>query len=108
MPGVSIIRGAAVPVVDVARLLGAKTEVLRFVTIRADSGVVALAVGAVVGVRTLGGELLARATPLLGELARDVVTALAAADRRLVLVLETSRIVPGAVWDLIEPLEFAQ
>ena len=106
--GMSIIRGVAVPVVDAAGLLGSKTKPIRFVTIRAGSGVAALATGDVMGVRALGDALLERTSPLLGELARDVVTAVAAADRRLVLVLETSRIVPAAVWDLLQPGDVTQ
>lgn len=106
--GMSIIRGVAVPVVDAAGLLGANTKPIRFVTIRTGSGMAALATGDVMGVRALGDAVLARATPLLGELARDVVTAVAAADRRLVLVLEASRIVPADVWNLLQPGQVAQ
>lgn len=105
--GVSIIRGAAMPVVDVARLLGVTAKPSRFITIRTGNGVAVLATGDVTGVRDLGDALLAQTSPLLGEIAQDVVAAVAAADRRLVLVLQTSRLVPATVWSLLQPAEVA-
>jgi purine-binding chemotaxis protein CheW len=105
--GLSIIRGAGVPVVDVAALLGRSAPPSRFVTIRTGSGVAALATGDVLGVRALGDTWIAQTSPLLGELAQEVVAAVAAADQRLVLVLQASRIVPGAVWRLLEHAEVA-
>lgn len=101
--GLSVIRGAAVPVIDVARLLGAGAAPTRFITVRAGGRVAALATGDIAGVLPLQDAALERTSPLLGELAQDVVTAVAAADRGLVLVLETSRIVPAAAWALLEP-----
>ena len=106
--GLSIIRGVGVPVVDVAALLGRSAEPTRFVTIRTGSGLAALATGDVLGVRALGETLIAQTSPLLGEITQEVVSAIAAADQRLVLVLQTSRIVPAAVWSLLEQAEVAQ
>jgi purine-binding chemotaxis protein CheW len=105
--GVSIVRGAAVPVIDVARLLGAHAPPTRFVTIRAGAGVAALATGDVIGVRDFADEDLAETSALLGQVAKEVVAAVAAADRRLVLLLESSRIVPAAVWNSLQPAEVA-
>ncbi|MFI5910238.1 chemotaxis protein CheW [Dactylosporangium sp. NPDC051541] len=52
--GVAVIRGAAVPVIDTARLLGDyASEPSRFVTVEAPSGTVAFATGPVLGVRSV-------------------------------------------------------
>ncbi|WP_432972252.1 chemotaxis protein CheW [Dactylosporangium sp. CA-233914] len=52
--GVAVIRGAAVPVVDTAALLGDPgAEPVRFITVQTPGGVVAFATGAVVGVRAI-------------------------------------------------------
>jgi purine-binding chemotaxis protein CheW len=106
--GLSMVRGVGVPVVDLATLLGSAAEPRRFITIRTGSGIAALATGDVVGVRTLDDAWIAQTSPLLGEVAQDVVTAVAAADERLVLVLQTSRIVPAPVWTLLEQAVAAQ
>src|SRR5687767_10418413 len=54
--GVSVVRGTAIPVIDVAALLGAGEEdagPARFIVIRAGPGQAALATGQVVGIESL-------------------------------------------------------
>lgn len=104
--GVALIRGAPTPVVDARELLGSSTEEAagRYVTLAlAGSGagarVVALAVDSVVGVRD--GERLGPLPALLREQA-EVVAALGTLDAELLLVLERARLVPDAVWPLLE------
>jgi purine-binding chemotaxis protein CheW len=99
--GVSIIRGAPVPVVDLARLLGQQSEATnsRFVLVRADGRHVALSVAEVMGIRTLDARSLEALPPLLlGGAHAEFVTALGALDAHLLLVLESGRILPESVW----------
>ncbi len=105
--GLAIIRGAPVPVVDVACLLGddstpADVEALtpasaRFVMTRiADRGI-ALAVDAVVGVRFIDGDSFREMPPLLRDADVDVVDAIGTLDAELLLVLRSARLVPSSL-----------
>ncbi len=96
--GVAIIRGAAVPVVDTARLLAAPpVPPGRFVTVRAGDRVVALAVDQVIGVVAIPS--LAGLPSLIGTASADAVAHIAAHDAELLAVLEASLLVPDTWWD---------
>jgi purine-binding chemotaxis protein CheW len=98
--GVSIIRGAPVPVVWLGGLLGgARGEPPRhFVTVRAGGRHAALAVEAVLGVVQLTSELLHELPPLLQEAGAERIEALGRLDGELLLVLRAARLAPGEVW----------
>jgi purine-binding chemotaxis protein CheW len=101
--GLAIIRGAPVPVVDAARLLGAASEQpRRFVVLRIAARRIALAVDGVVGVRRVAAEQLSELAPLAGAMAGEVVAAIGALDGRLLMLLEAARLVPDAVLELAE------
>lgn len=101
--GLSIIRGAPVPVVDVALLLGAsRNRSTRYVTIRAGARHVALEVDEVLGVRVLPLEKLQAVPPLFREAPADIVSAIGAADDKLLLVLRSARLVPDSLWTVFE------
>ena len=101
--GVAVIRSAAVPVVDVGRLLdpsarvepGSAQRALRFVTVRTGDRTVALAVDEVVGIRTLTTDALRDLPPLLREAGSDAVAAIGTLDAELLLVLRAARLVPA-------------
>lgn len=97
--GVSIIRGAPVPVVDAGALVGAgPSPCRRLVALRVDRRAVALGVDDVVGVRAIAGPTLRDLPPLLGEARADGIASLGSLDRELLLVLHAARILPEAVW----------
>lgn len=99
VPGVCVIRGEVLPVVDLARLLGATTTAnTRWVVVRSGDQKVALAVDAVIGFERVMPEAMAGVPALLAEARPDVIAALGVLDRQLLLVLETARIVPDQVW----------
>lgn len=102
--GVAIIRGAVVPVVDVARLLGAPGDiaVTRFVTVRLGARQVAFAVAGVLGVRTLNAESIARIPLLLHEVDHSSVAAIGSLDAELLLVLQGARIIPESLWQALD------
>lgn len=95
--GLSIIRGLPVPVVDLGRLLtddrDARCE--RWVLTHAEGRHVALAVERVIGVRSLSA--LSALPPLLGEASAEFVSRVGALDARVLVMLESSRILPEAV-----------
>lgn len=100
--GLAVIRGEAVPVIDVARLLGAEgARPRRFVTVRAARRTIALAVDAVLGVRAIA-EAPGGPAPLVGAVAGEMVSAIGVLDAELLVVLEATRLVPDAVLDLVE------
>lgn len=98
--GAAVIRGAATPVVDLRRLLGADDPAApgRFITVRVGERHAALAVDAVVGVADLDAAKVGELPPLLGGAARDVVDAIGARDGGLLVVLRAARLVPADVW----------
>src|SRR5207249_3999514 len=70
--GISIIRGAPTPVVDLGALLGTSDGAPgRFVTLRLAGRQVALAVDAVVGVREFDALTLQKLPPLLAGASKD-------------------------------------
>lgn len=94
--GLSVIRGAPVPVVDLGRLLGAAGAPLpvRFVVLRVAGRRVALAVEGVLGVRELDPARLQDLPPLLSGAEAGAVEAVAAHDAHLLVVLRAARTVP--------------
>jgi purine-binding chemotaxis protein CheW len=102
--GVSVIRGAPVPVVDAAALLGTGTSVSpqRVVTLKVGERHVGLAVDGVIGVHVIPAATLDDVPPLLRE-TDDVVSAISTLDSRLLLVLQGACIVPDTVWAAIAP-----
>lgn len=104
--GVAIIRGAAVPVVDTAALLGdGDAQATRLVTLRVDGRQVALMVDEVLGVRAMAHESLRDLPPLLRGAPVEAVSAIGALDSELLLVLESARMVPEDVWSALEAHE---
>jgi purine-binding chemotaxis protein CheW len=90
--GLSIIRRTPAPIVDIGLLLGGQpTRAGRLIAIRVGSRTVALAVDAVIGIRTIvtAGEL----PPLLRE-ASEAIAAIGTLDAALLFFLRTARIVP--------------
>ncbi|MEO8904480.1 MAG: chemotaxis protein CheW [Polyangiaceae bacterium] len=98
--GLSVIRGAPVPVVDLGRLLGNERSAARgrWVLARAQGRRVALAVEQVIGVRGLSMPSLIALPPLLGEASAELVSQVGALDTRLLLILESGRVLPESVW----------
>jgi purine-binding chemotaxis protein CheW len=107
--GVAIVRGAALPVVDLAQLLGAMAPTgeagaaasappTRFVTVRAGARHLSLAVTAVVGVADLDAAELARLPPLVEGIDAGLIDQLGRLDAELVVVLAAGRVLPEAAW----------
>jgi purine-binding chemotaxis protein CheW len=109
--GVAIIRGFPTPVVDASRLLGpsvsASTPIIspfraRFVSLKLGERTAALAVDAVLDVRSLAAGILADIPPLLREAGEELVSVIGALDTQLLLVLEAARLVPDSVWSTVK------
>jgi purine-binding chemotaxis protein CheW len=99
--GLSVIRGAPVPVVDLRTLLGASSDCpcTRFVAIRVGERRVALSVDAVLGIREFAPALRTQMPPLLSDACTELVEAVGALDTELFMVLKACSIVPETVWD---------
>jgi purine-binding chemotaxis protein CheW len=102
--GVSLIRGAPVPVVDAARLLASEPSVppQRIVTLSVGERCVGLAVESVIGVHAIPVASLDRIPPLLREAGAATVSAISTLDDQLLLVLQGARLVPESVWQAID------
>lgn len=94
--GVSNIRGEAVPVVDLAALLGESVAVAatRLVVIRVSGHHVAVAVSEVLGVHEHDPEALQSLPSLAGNASAGVAVAIEHLDEQFLLVLDAARLVP--------------
>lgn len=106
--GLSVIRGAPLPVLDLKALLegnGRASTYSRFVTVKIDERRFALGVDAVVGLRNLSSARLEDLPPLLQHAGRDSIEALGADDAQLLVLLRTMRLVPDEVWAALASTE---
>ncbi len=104
MAGVSMIRGAMVPVVNLALLLGmsGNGDASRYVTVRLNQRRVAFAVDSVAGVGQLATHSFQQFPALLGNTDQSIVAALGTLDADLFMVLEASRVIPESVWQTLD------
>jgi len=101
--GMSIVRGAPLPVLVVGRLFGAaEKRPERLVVARVGERRVGLAVDAIVGIRALDVDRLQRLPPLLRDAPGEAVSEIGALDGELLVVLEAARIVPQEVFAAVE------
>ena len=102
--GLAMIRGAPVPVVDAARLLGeAVPPAGRWIALTVGSRQVALAVASVLGVRPLPVGARHALPPLLKDARRDLVAELGLLDDALLLVLQGGRLLSDDDWMRLDP-----
>ncbi len=101
--GLSVIRGAPLPVVDLQDLLnvGRAEAVSRFVALKLGERRVVLAVGRVVGIRELEAARVEEMPPLLREARADVIEAIGVLDAQLLLVLRASRLLSEEIWQTL-------
>jgi purine-binding chemotaxis protein CheW len=102
--GAAIVRGAAMPVIDLGAFLGAPGEpapTARFVVVSCGERLAALAVEGVIGVADLGSFAVGSA-PLLGDACAGSIESLGVLDGKLLLVLRAAKIVPDSVWRALD------
>jgi purine-binding chemotaxis protein CheW len=96
--GLSVIRSAAVPVVDIGLLIGnLAVATARLVTIRVDTRTIALAVQSVLGISALENEAFEQLPLLLRDTANESVDAIGIRDDQLLFLLRSARLVPDDV-----------
>jgi purine-binding chemotaxis protein CheW len=101
--GLAIIRGAPTPVVDVARLIGAaESRPGRFVTLAIGDRTAALAVDAVLGVRSIPAASIHELPPLLRDATADIVSAVGLLHAELLVVLRGARLIPEELWAALD------
>lgn len=104
--GLSIIRGAPVPVVDLGALLAGKPcRGTRLVMIRAGERRIALAVDAVLGIREIAGPVWNDLPPLVRDACPEAVEAIGVLDQEALLALKTGTLLPDAVWEALARAE---
>jgi purine-binding chemotaxis protein CheW len=102
--GLSMIRGALLPVVSLGALLGAEGEGheherdRRFVTVKLDDRRAALEVDAVLGARQIDADVLEATPPLLSEAMPEPIEKLGVLDGQTLAMLRTARLIPEALW----------
>ncbi|HEY5276648.1 MAG TPA: chemotaxis protein CheW [Coriobacteriia bacterium] len=106
--GVSVIRGAPTPVIDLKALLenGENSAGYgRFVTVKLGERRVAIGVDGVVGLRNLDSAQLGELPPMLRDVAAELIEAIGTRDAQLLVVLRAVRIVPDDVWTTLAAAE---
>jgi len=107
--GITLIRGAAVPVIELAAVFDGHSSapVARFVAVRAGERCVALAVESVIGVTELDQSRFEDLPPLLKSARTEAIQAIGTLDAELLVLLRASRLVPEAVWKNLDRREAA-
>ena len=91
------------PVVDAACLLtGQESLPTRFVTVKVSGRQVALAVGDVIGIRTIPSDAVDGLPQLLADASSAAIAAIGRLDTELLVVLQSARLVPELAWSVIE------
>lgn len=106
--GVSLIRGAPVPVIDLKALLESgdiSATYGRFVTLKIAERRAAIGVDTVVGLRTLDSERLGDLPPILRAVGSDIIEAIGTRDAQLLIVLSAARLVPEEFWATLAKAE---
>ncbi len=100
--GLAVVRGAPVPVVDLARATGSvdHDSSTRFVLLDVDGRRVALSVARVVGIRALDPDQISKMPPLLSGPDTEVLGAVGTLDAGLLLVLRATRLIPPEAWEV--------
>jgi purine-binding chemotaxis protein CheW len=97
--GVSIIRGVPTVVIDTAAVLGTTSSTpARFVVVRVGERRVALTFDEVLDIRRIDSTAFADLPPLVRAVTADAVAAITTADAELLVLLETSRVIPSDTW----------
>ena len=100
--GLSLIRGKACPVLDLATLIGCPTPAKRLILLNLPQDrTVALAVTSVEGVNRLRKETLGERPPLLDAMPRDIVEKVCVLDGELCLVLREGTLLSEQDWSLV-------
>ena len=104
--GLSVIRGAPVPVVALAALFNAAGGAFtRFVIVRTGDKRIALAVDAVLGIREFAESDYQALPSLLRDVAARAVETIGVLDSELFFVLNTATLVPAELWELLTEQE---
>lgn len=108
--GIAVIRGIPTPVIDLGALFQAEERTLsrRFVTVRCGGRAVALAVQSVIGVAGLDSLNFTNMPSLLKTARTDVIEAIGSLDAELLVMLQTTTLVPESVWRSIGLREAAR
>lgn len=98
--GISVLRGVPTPVLDVARLLGGGPgEIDRYVAVRTERGILALATGPILGIRAVTAESAGGHPALLAGGGSRLVAGVATVGADPLLLLQSMRSVPDEVWE---------
>ncbi|XXX81697.1 chemotaxis protein CheW [Sorangium sp. So ce134] len=101
--GLAVVRGAHVPVVDLAALFGVADgqRGARLVSVRAGARPLSLEVDEVLCIKELDPAALERTPPLLSRALPECVDSLGSLDGQSLALLETARLLPEAAWSAL-------
>lgn len=98
--GLTVLRGAPTPVIDVTRLLtGVDGEIDRYVAVRAGRGPIACATGPVLGVREIDVAPPEGPAALFTGVSKALIAAVGTVGTEPLLLLHSIAAVPDEVWE---------
>lgn len=98
--GLTILRGAPAPVIDVTRLItGTSGEIDRYIAVRAGRGPIACATGVVLGVRQIEVEPPEGPAAIFTGVSKALIAAVGSVGTDPLLLLRGIRTVPDDVWE---------
>lgn len=98
--GLTILRGAPAPVIDVTRLLtGVAGEIERYVAVQAGRGMIACATGPVMGVQEIRVQPPEGPAALFTGVSKALIAAVGTIGTEPLLLLRSIRAVPDEVWE---------
>ncbi len=98
--GLTILRGAPAPVIDVTRLLtGTSGEIERYIAVRAGRGPIACATGPVLGVREIEVQPPEGPAAIFTGVSKALIAGVGSIGSDPLLLLRGIRTVPDEVWE---------
>jgi purine-binding chemotaxis protein CheW len=103
--GLALIRASPVPVIDLNVVVSGETSTghKRFITLRVEDRIVALAVRSVVGIAPLDISLIRRLPPLLKNSNTSVIESITKLDSHFLVVLNAAHLLSEQQWAALYP-----
>jgi chemotaxis signal transduction protein len=113
--GLSMIRGLQIPVISLKKFLEGTHNInsdlaahnikkLIWVTLNVTGKPVAMEVDSIAGIFEISSDVLQNVPPLIAHAHSDSISSCGVLDHNLLLILQSALLIPGDVWQKLDPL----